>query len=112
MDFGNIKEVFLFLLIFPLAALILIVILSLGYVGWKLSGKINNPYLRIIVRAAAIAIPFTPAPTPSPVPAVWILFLDSSFDRIIFGLIPILVVFTLGVIIGYGANWEMSKRVK
>jgi len=111
MDFESVKEFLLFLLIFPMAGLFLLVVLSLTYLGWKLSGKIKNSHLRIIVRAAGIAIAFSPALTPHPVPAHWLLFFSSDRDWITSGLVPILLVFILGVSVGYGVRWKRRKRV-
>ena len=83
-------------------------------IGWKLTRKIANEYMRIVVRTCAISVALTPVlhgPC-SPVFALWMIFLGSGSDRLTYGLLPILVVFLVGSILTLCLRWLKNHNVK
>ena len=96
-------------LFYIVLALVFLVPVFLAWLTWRLTRRIQRPWLRSLVRSGALAAAITPTivPVPGlhgalPMPAAWVLicgiFGFGSEDRMIdlrYGGIPLLVVFTV-----------------
>ena len=79
----------------------------LTVIGWKTSGKVKNEYLRLIIRAGVLSLAFAPTiyGHAGLMPAFYMIFLGSGLNRVIYGVMPILVVW------GIGAGVALSVRI-
>lgn len=69
----------------------------IAVIGWKLTRKVKNSFVRIIVRAAVVSTAFAPTiyGHAGPMFAVWVIFLGTGADRVSYGLLPIGVIWVI-----------------
>ena len=73
----------------------------IAFVGSRLCRRIKSPIRRMAVRRLILSFAFTPSVYPhGPALARWILILGSWSERTYLGALPIVVVWTIGVLFG------------
>lgn len=99
--------ILLFLAIFLPSVLI-------AFVGWKITRKIQNEYVRIVVRSGVLSTALTPTiyGHAGPMFAVWLIFIGPRLDRFTYGLFPILVVWVISGGVAVSIRWLKRRKTK
>jgi len=108
----SIIEVILIVILFVTAVFLPSVLMA--FIGWKLTRKIENEYVRVIIRACVLSIAFTPTiyGHAGPVFAVWMIFIGSGPERLTYGLLPIFAVFIVSSALTLCIRWLRNHNIK
>jgi hypothetical protein len=81
-------------------------------VGWKTTRRIENDYLRVVIRSGVLAVSFTPTAYghAGVMPALWMLVVGSGTDRFTYSLYPIACVWIVGGGVALVNRWRKGKR--
>ena len=86
--------------------------LLIAFIGWKLTRKLKNSFVRTVVRAAVLSLAFAPTVLghAGPMFAIWAVFLAPGSYRLLYGLLPIVVTWFVVTIIAL--SWRRIRRRK
>lgn len=81
-------------------------------IGWKITKRIENDYLRIAARSGILSVSFTPTiyGHAGIMPALWMLFLGTGSDRFTYGLFPIIVISLIGILVAGAIRWNKNRK--
>jgi hypothetical protein len=92
----------------------------LGFLGWLLTGRMANKWAQVIIRGLLVALAITPTAAGHAgfIPAVWLFLLyypdlrSASSDRLVHGVLPLLIVWSLAIPMIYFLTASTGKRVR
>jgi hypothetical protein len=84
---------------------------AISLLGWKITRKTQNVYLRILIRSFILSTAFTPTiyGHAGVIPAVWMMFIGSGADRFTYSLIPIVTVWLVGSAVACSMQWGKNR---
>jgi hypothetical protein len=88
-----------------------------GALGWLVTGRMSNKWAQVIFRGLLLALAITPtgAGHAGLIPAAWFFFADPHLwfvdsDLLVFGLLPLLIVWSLSIPVIFALTRRSGKK--